>query len=718
MSEVWLRIILAALISTAGMLATYGWSKSFPTAGSRSGPEPVARITLSANDVERRPSQSLSWYGVLRNQELFPGEAVRTSAAAEAKIEFIHQGTVVQLDPETVIEIERTATGINLDFLKGNLFIKSQSTAGTGPAITIMSGDEKIDVTNSEVSIAKSAPSAKLDVDVIKGDVRVIERGQSKGVIPSKPRIKLTKPVQGRPLYVRSGVGEAVSFEWLPIDSGYEISLETGPSRSQLMKHGGQQGGVARGSDGRLLVSGFTPGKIYYRIVARSERPGLPLLESPVLKAEIREKIPPLLLEPAPNVAVQLRTGEQRDGGQDGRREDLKENLKDVTFRWANPGRLVDMVIEAARSPDLRTSLRTKSAGDQLSVSLNVLDQPGRVYWRVSGRLPGTNQLISSPIQQFELFTKEKGPEPLLAPVLRGPADTMSFALLRVRTEGVRLAWTSVKGANRYDLTLTEEGGEPKSFKRETHAPEMTVKNLKPGSYAWAVAARDEFGRLSPDSEVRRFVVEGVPVLAWMDGLIAEKFIYKTEKPYLRAAWERGPGSPVSWRYRISGSRQPASDQDWKLVKSTAMESPLLEPGTYRVEVEALAGDGSVLARTQVRTVEVSQAPPLPPPVFGDGVPIEIQAKENGSAAFAWKPVPEARQYVMTLKGRDGSTVRTVKTEATRTEVGGVRTGEYRVVLQTVDALGRTGPESAPRVLKVPEYSLVRAPKIKSINVK
>jgi hypothetical protein len=116
---------------------------------------------------------------------------------------------------------------------------------------------------------------------------------------------------------------------------------------------------------------------------------------------------------------------------------------------------------------------------------------------------------------------------------------------------------------------------------------------------------------------------------------------------------------------------------------------------------------------------EVAQAPPLPPPDFAASMPEEIRASETGAAAVKWNPVSEAKEYVLQLKSADGSTVvSTVRTRKPSAELSKLKPGSYKISLQTIDRIGRAGPESDERDLKVPEYSDVSAPKLKGVKIK
>jgi hypothetical protein len=700
MQDFLLRISLAAVLSVSGILGTYMWSRSNRVSVVTTGPKVLARIVSATNEVQRRPENRLIWQTTFTNQELYPGEAVRTASDADAQIEFVSAngpGTIVRLDPDSVIEIHESEGAINLDFLKGSIYVRSIDES---QKLTVQSGDRKVEISRSEVQVVKPTTKSEIDIQVFKGNAEVHREGGAK--VTETKRLKLLRPQPDQALYRRPDQAkDVVSFDWAPTESEYLVSIETGATRSKLKALDGVE--PVSGAAGRLNVA-MPIGKTYFRLVARSSSPGKPNLMSSISRTEVRALIPPLLLQPSANAAV-------KPEGQDGM----------VEFRWSNPGQLVDLLVEVSDKSDLKETAYSKSVASELSVELSLLKE-GERYWRVSGRLPGSDKMVSSPIQK--LFIQSRDKKPLLPPKLLTSRPQNKVSLLVARNEGIGLFWQPVKGAKTYQVSVESDEVDPETqrpvlFSRDTEASNVNAKNLKTGKYRWKVIANDGVGMVSPESEWSTFEVEGVPVLAWADGVIRSKMVYKSEKPNLKLAWQKGPGSPVSWRFRLKPDRAPAAEDEAKTVSVPEINMPLDAPGTYYAEVESLDAKGVVLARTQTRIQEVAQAPPLPPPDFATSMPEEIRASETGAASVKWSAVAEAKEYILLLKSADGNTVvNTVRTSRPSAEFTKLKPGSYKITLQTVDRIGRTGPESDERDLRVPEYSDVSAPKLKGVRVR
>lgn len=696
--------MLAATLSGVGALATYVWSESNKPRVVAVDQTPLARLVFSANEVQRRQSGRLIWESLTANEFktelLYAGEAVRTGISGEARIQFIEDsgaGTIVQLEPESVLELQGTREGINLDFLKGGLFIAATSDS---QKITVQSGGESIEVKKSEVKVTKASSKAAMDLNVVKGEAPVVKRSGQATTMPQTPKLKVVGPLSDKPIWIRPQSSDKVAFTWQPVGDDYAVRLEMGASRSSL-----EQVKAVEPVSGKIdaLQAPIAVGKAYFRLVGKPKSGSGAEIASSVFRIDVKPLHPPELLEPLTDAAVSPQGPKSA-----------------VQFKWANAGSLENFILEISETPDFKKLAHSSREGARTEATIAVADV-GERYWRVSGQIPGTNRMVSSLVRKIVLIPKDK--QPLLAPIGLVSDPVAKISLLGMRETGIRLEWQPVKGATKYQVTIESDEvdpstGQPKSYKTQAPGLRTSVRSLPAGDYQWRVAAQDEYGSVSPPSEASKFSVEGVPLLSWADKQTTGRSIYKSAKPALKLAWERGPGKPVKWKVRVSKEREPASDQGWTTVAAPELTTTLESPGSYFVEVEALDEKGVVLARTPQRIQEVLQAPPPEAPAFADSVPEEIQADERGTAKVAWKPAEDAKEYVLTVKSEDGKNVRTLRSREARAELSKLRTGRYKVSLQSIDGLGRTGPEGAPRTLKVPEYSEVVAPKLKNIQVK
>lgn len=704
MQDVWLRLFLAATISAMGILVTFGWSRTHRIVAPLKDEQPIARITTASNDVQRRPAERLIWQRTLGGEDLHSGEAIRTGRDGTARIEFIGKDAYAEIEPDTVIEIEETALGLNLDFLVGNLVIKStapqsgSSSGKTDQKITVQSGGQKLEVKDAEVSVTKTNSNSTLDVDVLKGKVDVLKPNNEK--VSELPKLKIIRPKRTDSIYGDPELGAVVTFEWEPIKPAnnsspnkdstdeYEVSIETGRELSSI-KLDSKVAPVPI-KNGQLQAR-VMPGKTFFRLTAKSKKNIIP---SVISSMDLKPKLAPQLLAPFANADVVA-----RDPG----------HL--VDFRWDNYGNLVDMKIEIARTNNLKSPIVSKPVGDKLQLTLPLPEGKGTFYWRMSGYLFGTQTLVSSPIQKFSIERGEL--PPLISPKLLTPESGKSVGFLKMRQEGLWLNWDKVPFANGYEVSIAGH----KVYRENTIENRINISKLLPGIYQWTITANDGNERKSPESEIRSFIVEQNPILAWADGLDSSRHVHKTDRPTLKLGWEGGPGNPTRWRVRILGARQPASEKEWRYVANPEMSAEVTAPGNYQIEAESVDIEGKVIARTPLRTVQMELAPTLKAPEFMPIGKSPIRARANGTAELQWLPVDEAKHYILNIK-KDGEIVQTVNADNASYAVKDLKSGDYSMSLQVVDSLGRPGPEGKARTLTVPEFSEVRAPKIKAVKVK
>ncbi len=704
MQDFALRVIMAALLSILCACATYLWSRSYQIVDTTpAGPQPLARLVQSTSDVQKRPRNRLIWHGIYRNQEFYNGEGVRTSSDAEASIEFLKDNTIVHMDPDTVIEIEEDSEGINLDFLKGNLFIRAATNQNK--PITVKSGEKKIAIgRKSEVQFSRATKKEQVKVQVFKGKEQVkqiTKRGETAD-LEAVPMINLLRPQPDTIEYGNPQTGDLVTFQWQPLDTSYQVSIETGNTYSTIQP--AKDFTPVPGSLG-VLQYRLKVGKTHFRLSATSSRRDMPKLFSLNSSITMRAMLEPVPLTPAANTI--LLSG--------------AENTE-VPFSWSNPGQLTNMFIQISRKKNLADAIHERKVGNDLYFTAALPDEFGAYYWRVSGLVPGSREMATSPVQRF--FLQKRGQPPLIAPILRTPPNGKAVSYAEAQTGGVQFSWNPVVGAIGYDFILKEfvpedfEGEEPPEIRRELINNRLQLPDLKGTKYKWFVVTKNEAGQTSPESAHFVFNIEGTPPLAWRDGLNDANFVYKTAKPFVRVAWDSGPGHPASWRVHFRTSREPAATPDWKVVQKPEVELNLPEDGTYFIQAESLDAAGAVIARTNLRSQRVVAMAPVAAPRFTSETPLDLEANDEGMLQMEWFPVRDAKSYVVHIKSPDGKSVQTVKSTTPHTELTRLKTGEYKVSLQSVDHLGRTSPEGEARKLHVPEYSDVKAPRLKNINVK
>jgi hypothetical protein len=705
------RLTIAAMISTVGVMATFILFGPEETTQTYEDKKPIARLAEALNEVQRKPIERVIWEGVTIDDPLFAGEAIRTTSESEAKIEFLDTGTIIELEPDSLVILEASHGKVALDFLKGNLFVK----AGQGGAgqLTLKSGTSNIDLANAELALGKGADD-QLNLEVFKGQATVDSNGKKltldknksgvlgkDGVQTTKASIQITLPEPNSSVYINPKRKELVNFNWKPLEKGYVVSVEAGKARSKLRKIHNVEG---VGENGKMTAN-LKIGRVYWRLVATHPDPKKPMMTSPIVRNEIVAKLSPVLLEPNEEERVVLESREQT-----------------LSVKWANPARLSDLVLEVSQKADLKKLVAKEVIRAAGPVELPTVKKSGTYYMRLTGFLLNNNRKepVSSDVRMFHL----KVGVDLVPPILLTPLDRERVPYEKLTEEGLMLSWKPVPGIKEYQVVIQpwkkrkKKSAKNSTVVKDVHSPQFLIKNLKPGRYAWRVRSKDMNGKYSKDSKVRGFAILSIPKLLWADKSNSGTYYYVTKTPSLGGSWTRGPEDTVQWRVRYTKEGGSLASAAWQTVKETKWMTGVDNDGIYEVEVEAVDAKGLTLARSAVRSVSVQKRPLLSGPKFAKSIPPQVKAKRNGSAYVKWDGVKGAQSYVVEIKDEDGEIIKEYEAKSTQSTLRRLLPGEYSLSVKSVDQYGRRGPAGEEKDLVVPNESDVKAPKIKTINVR
>lgn len=458
------RIIVSLVLSIAGALGTHLW---FLDANKNGAPEidgrPVARLLSVNSDVQRKPLQRLIWQDVGENEILHHGDQLKTGDLASAKVEFFESDAVIDLEPGSLITIERTDDKVAIDFLEGHLFLVSE---GKGAGFELKSGGQ----------IVKDVSGAIAAADPAAGEVVTATTSQA-----SLPMISMISPSANAEFHVDPENIQPIEWKWASgLPANLEIELEIGKSRSSLEK---VSEGIQRSEQGISLA--MKPGDYYWKIIARD-----PANESAnpdsrsstkVFRLKVHPKRPPLLTGPAQNSILKA-----------------EGVVKGILFEWSNPAQLKNLVLEVARSPDLKDEKKLIDVSSQLRRNVRELE-PGTYYWRVTGYMGKDRLPVSSEISKFELKKEVEasasaaGPrEPASRPkpLLRPPALAVDIPNpVQARKNGsFQMKWAPVPEASKYVLEVIDKnGGVVRS--EETQTTNAELKGLSPGQFQVRVHA-------------------------------------------------------------------------------------------------------------------------------------------------------------------------------------------------------------------------------------
>lgn len=695
------RLALALVISTTCFAATEAWYRA-GKAVDRGKQVAVASIGETSNEVQRKPVKRVIWENVSKNEELYAGEAIRTSANAEAQILVTKNGTQIRLEPDSLIVLEENDKGLSLDFLQGNMQV-----AGAGD-LTVKTGSGEIKLKGAEMTLGKNK-SGEVNLEMFKGEAELQQGAQKvaidknkgatfseKGLSVANDRLQVLFPEAGSSVLLNLSKGEKVEVSWQALAPGYTVSLDTGKNRNQMGRVAS-----APGETGKLSYTA-KPGKQFLRLSAESTDANLPKLASVTIPFNVDPKTPPSLLEPAAKSAHLKR-----------------DQNEPVAFGWLNRHTFKSQILEISSDPSFKTpQIRQDLGGEENSFIADLND--GAYYWRVTGYLDvkGKTEALSSPASTFSVVSNWE----VKPPTLTSPMHQQRLSFIEIqRTMGVNLKWQAPQGVKRFHLIVEkkqESGAMKPVLDKKVEAPVAKLLEPTPGTYVWKVASIDPKNDSEKMSEAAEFTIDELPPLEWTETHPNNEYEFSTATPTLRASWKPLTIAPAAYRYRVVAEGQSIQDGKWQTTKLTTLDVPLPAEGRYLASVEAVNAKNEAIAASDTRMFLIKAKPLLPAPKWAENVPDVLKSDNKGNLSFGWEEVEGAKDYLLILENEEGKVIEQKKVTRTTASLNRLKPGEYSVKLKAVDTFQRAGNSGEVRKLTVPNLSNIRAPKIKSMKVK
>lgn len=700
------RVAFALIVSASSFAGTVLWFNSVEKEAPVVDRAPIALLNESINEVQRQPVKRVIWENVTTNESLFAGDRIRTSSSAEAKIRLLKSGTVIHLEPDSLVILEENEKGLSLDFLEGNLFVQS-ADGGASDDITLKSGANQVKLNSADLSLSRDQSGAvnmavfKGSAELSQGDKKIALNKETSATLSESgasvdlDRIQVVSPHPGDAVLLNLIRNENLIVAFKQLNPAYKVSVEWGSTRSNLKP----LPAVAFGDQGKIAFEAKS-GKWFMRLVANSEDPGLNIkqMSSNIFPVTINPKAAPTIVEPTAAEPV-------IKGGSD----------KPVAFRWLNRHKFVSQTIEVATDKDLKDIKIKKTFEDQTAKYEEVLPQ-GKYFWRVTGVVEsqGKTESLMSPVMSFAAQDKWE----LRAPTLIAPAHKNHLSYLGSQKDGVGLKWQAPIGVKKFDvLVRRKKGNDWEVLTQSTVDVDIfRIMDPKPGLYQWRVTSWHPENSSKKDSEAWTFTVGEMPKVEWAEA--APLYEFSTPTPTLRAQWKPSERAPSAYRFRVIPKNNPSAEAKWESTTNTFYEAALPSEGEYTAYVEALNERGQTIAASEGKTFQLKKFLLLPAPNWSQNTPENLQSDAKGNLSFAWEPVTGADHYIMVLEEDSGKVIEKRKITRTTASFSRLRPGNYKVHLKSVDTQKRPGDKAASKALVVPATSDINAPKIKSMKVK
>ncbi|MGE0763690.1 MAG: FecR domain-containing protein [Bdellovibrionales bacterium] len=677
------RLIISLVISISCALITQIWYQSTTKFTIDYGNRmPVAQLLEVINEVQKKPLKRLVWRGLSNNESVYAGEMIRTTESSQARILFPQTGTEISLEPDTLIMIGEDGGKLSLEFMKGFMHVKG----GVSEKLQLKSGNNQIGVNGAELSLGKGDGGA-VQLQVFKGEPNV----QGTDFQQVKDSFVVLGPLPNSMVHVLPDGKDPVNFKWKELEQAHDVILEAGKSRTTMAPLNINQ------STGNQASAFLAPGDYFWRVIAKPKDGKSAPVVSSVYRLRVLPKRAPIALAPTNDANLTNPAIEQK-----------------VALRWANPGQLVDIVVELAESADLKTNPQILKSNDLDFMEVSLKNNK-TYFWRLTGYLPESKEPVPGPVFKFKL----QAPNEFAPPALLSPAANASLAFIDVTTQGVNFRWQSAQGAQGYQLKLKAlNSPKPEQVIPATPSPltQALFKDLTPGEYEWSVASFDGEQKELKTTAKRQFKVSELTKLEWLNSESDSIQFYYGEQPELTTAWKPGPKETASYRVSWREAKPEALAQTAE-AKQAQFKTLVASEGRYIASVEAVNRAGLVIAKSNERSVTLKVAPLLEAPLLASQMPDPLKAQRNGKIELVWTNVEGAKEYYIEVKGKDGQVIREEKVMGSKHTLVKLLPGDYTIDVRGVDQAGRRGVASIARPLVVPAMSDVSAPKMKKIKV-
>lgn len=475
------RLLISLVLSLSGVAGTHLWYKSYQSHERRAGfSSPIARVLELSDEVMRKPTDRLIWQRLGMNDVLFDGDQIRTGDLSTVRLEFVEGATVVDIEPGSLITVERDQGNLLIDFIQGHLFVQESAEPGR---VQLKGAGGRVQAIQPKTTIAR------------RKDGRIEVESLEQSSAPTPTGLEVLEPSAFAEVYVDPLKAEDfVLWKLRASEDVSQFKLEVGPRRDRLQPI---ETKFIETSPNQLAAR-LSPGNYFWRLSSGDGR-----------KSAIRRlKVLPLrsLIPIAPQKDLALEF----------------DQAIDVRFEWSNPGGLTNITLEVAKTQDLRGERQVFRLG-QKDWKLLRLSQEGSYFWRVTGYLRNSGKPLVGPVQEFQLRAKPRTTEAVkktpshstpadlavitepTGPVLLPPPkwSGLTKEALRADLNGqLQVAWEPVAEARAYRVDLVSPQGKLIQTV-EVSEPKARFEALPPGDHELKVFAISAAGFKGQASEGR-----------------------------------------------------------------------------------------------------------------------------------------------------------------------------------------------------------------------
>lgn len=578
MRAIFLRLSIALLLSLSTLAVTLWWyDRTLPKTQNTGTGKPIAFVGAIVNDVLKRPADRLLWQKAETNEPLFNGEAIRTPADANAKILFEGSGRVLDIEPGSLIVIQKSEGQIALELMEGAIQVaQNQSQDPNATGLVLKSESGQIDLSKASASLSKNAKTG-LSLEVLEGTAsvktkdgknQVIKTGETgqinqSGYDVKQQQIKLNKPAK---IVELSDSLEPVEFSWTGAPEKATVGLWIGTKRTSMSE-------VLRTQESISHQELNLNTKYYWKIVLYDQQTQV-IAESSTATFETRAKISKeQIMASATPLFPKQKTQIPADVLPTA-----------VQFKWTDVVKDSKLSFALSKSADLSQPLVSKQLTNEKSFSVPL--DLGKYYWQLTS-VVGTHTK-SSAVIEFDVVKSPKLLEQEKRSIqISWNSSENPIQLQYVNDPKIEFAWSyQVTSPQKFDVsswkvTLKNLSTSQNTVHKST-AQRIEIPAAPATSYRAFIQGFDNKDQLVGTSDEREIHLSVRPLLS-SPVIIGDKGSLKANPDgSLQVSWQKVPEAK---EYELQLLDKDGKIKNKKRYASTQANMRNLLPGEHRIRV-------------------------------------------------------------------------------------------------------------------------------------
>lgn len=598
------------LIGAASVLLYQELTARVETTGLRK----IGTVTYRYKKAERKYKKQVIWEGIDQHEPVYNYDSIRTVEGATARIR-LSDGSVIDLEENTLVLLSMKGKAVNIGFEKGNLFTDSSRGGGD---VSVSSKNTRVETRGGKLTLSRKGDRLAVDVSsgmaTLKGKKgsRKIDAGMTalvarEGLSVRKIPYRITSPAPGT-FYITEKAWYPVIFRWKSDGSETVLEVSTSPSFKKLK--------FARKTTAQQLKRGLVPGVYYWRLRSASDKNRVSSAAKLIL---VRDS--------APVITTPKKTGYYS----------YFSKRPSVNIVWKRSAAATSYRVEVARDAGFKKIIATETTS---GISYKYTPPgKGRFYCRVTSLYSFSSSSFSSP--PVQLLVKKTAR--YRAPELVTPRSGKQVSLRGLFNKGIFLNWQADGEASRYEVQISRD----RNFKTIKHRHDtvtnfVTLKEkLSNGTWYWRVRGIGDGGEKFPPTKASRFVVVDSVAITPLSPASGASF--SSMGKTIAFSWRDPDGTG---RYRVDVMKMPGDKKGFisKRSGSTRITLGGVPAGKFYWKVSRIGGGGKIVTSTKPRLFIVQGNLARPEIVFPrQNSTINVRFKRN--IHFRWKPVRGATHY-------------------------------------------------------------------------